>query len=159
MTSFRFAAAATLAAAVAAPLAAHSFRLGALEIGHPWARQTAPGQSVGGGFLTVRNSGKQADRLLGATSPAAARVEIHSMAMDGGVMRMRPVPGGFAIPAGGTLDLKPGANHLMLIGLRKPLALGTTVPLTLRFQRSGTVTVQLKVESIGYGTEGGHANH
>lgn len=153
MTLYRIAVPLALAAAtLSTPIAAHSFKLGDLTIGHPWTRQTAPAQKNGGGFLTVANSGKQADRLIAATSPAAAKVEIHTMSMDGGVMRMRPVPGGLAVPAGGTLALKPGGYHLMLIGLKQPLALGKLVPLTLRFERAGTVTVQLKVEAISYGT-------
>jgi len=156
LRSLLIAAAATL---IAAPLAAHEFKQGDLSIAHPWTRQTAAGQSVGGGFTTITNGGKANDRLLDASSPAAARVELHDMTMDGGVMRMRPVVGGLAVPAGGALALQPGGQHLMLMGLKAPLELGALVPVTLRFERAGTVTVQLKVEAVTYGAGGDHAGH
>lgn len=142
---------ATVALLATVPLAAQDARLGTLSITHSWTRQTAPGQSVGGGFMTIANRGKAADRLVAASSPASTRVELHTMSMEGGVMRMRQVTGGLDVPAGGKLELKPGAYHLMLIGLKKPLVRGTTVPVTLQFQRAGKVTVQLRVESISYG--------
>ncbi len=150
---------AVAAISLAAPLAAHDFKQGDLSIAHPWTRQTATGQQVGGGFMTIANGGATTDRLLGASSPAAARVEIHSMSMDGGVMRMRPVTDGLAVPAGGALALKPGGYHLMLMGLKAPLELGKLVPLTLRFERAGAVTVQLKVEAVTYGMGGDHGGH
>ena len=151
--------AAIAAISLAGPLLAHGFKIGSLEIAHPWSRQTVPGQAVGGGFMVIRNTGRAADRLVAVASPAAAKVGLHSMSMQGGVMRMRPVTGGLAIPAGGTLDLLPGGYHIMLTGLKAPLALGRMVPVTLRFQRAGTITIQLKVESVGYGMEGGHDHH
>lgn len=149
------------AAIIAAPLAAHGFTFGALKIGHPWSRETAPGQSAGGGFLTITNTGKQADRLVSATSPAAAQVQIHTVSMAGGVMRMRELPTGLEIPAGATVALKPGGYHIMLIGLKAPLKQGAMVPADLRFQRAGTVRINFKVEAISYaGREGGdHAGH
>ena len=109
--------------------------------------------------MTISNRSRNADRLVSATSPAAQKVEIHSMTMDGGIMRMRPVPDGLPVTAGGKLELKPGGFHIMLIGLKAPLALGSSVPLTLRFAKAGTVTVQLKVERVAYGMEGGHDGH
>lgn len=145
--------------ALAVPAAAEQVRKADLLISDPWTRQTAVGQSVGGGFMTIANGGKSADRLIKATSHAAQKVEIHSMSMEGGVIRMRPVPGGLAIPAGGKLELKPGGFHIMLIGLKAPLALGKTVPMTLRFQKAGAITVQLKVETVMHGAEGGHEHH
>lgn len=147
------------AVAAAAPVLAHDFTLGSLEIAHPWTRQTAPGQSNGGGFLVVTNKGRAADRLVGVASPAAGKVELHTMSMDGGVMRMRPVTGGLPIPAGGTLTLAPGGYHVMLIGLKAPLTLGAMVPLTLRFERAGAITVQLKVEPVSFTGEASHDQH
>lgn len=144
---------------MAAPASAHSFKVGDLSIAHPWTRQTAPGQSNGGGFMAIANSGKGADRLVGGSSPAAAKVEIHTMSMDGGVMRMRPVKEGLAIPAGGKLELKPGGYHIMLIGLKAPLERGKLVPLILKFEKAGATTVDLKVESITYGMEGESHDH
>lgn len=148
-------------ALVAAPLAAHGFAVGNLEIGHPWSRETAPGQSVGGGFLTITNGGRQDDTLLSATSPAAREVQIHTVSMDGGVMRMRQLKAGLPIPAGTTVALKPGSYHLMLIGLKAPLKRGTMVPAELRFQHAGKVSISFKVEAISYGgPDGGyHGSH
>lgn len=149
------------AAIIAAPLAAHGFTVGALKIGHPWSRETGPGQSAGGGFLTITNNGKQADRLISATSPAAEQVQIHTVSMPGGVMRMRELPGGLEIPAGSSVALKPGGFHIMLIGLKGPLKQGAMVPAELRFQRAGKVKINFEVEAIAYaGPEGGdHAGH
>lgn len=144
---------------LAIPALAHEYRKGSVTIDHPWTRQTAKGQSVGGGFMSIANAGATPDTLVSATSPVAQKVEIHSMKMDGGIMRMRPLPDGLAIPAGGRMELKPGGFHIMLIGLKAPLALGKNVPLTLRFAKAGAVTVQLKVEPVTHGMEGGHDGH
>ena len=125
---------------------AHGYQAGSLQIAHPWARITVPGQSAGGAFFSVQNTGA-ADRLLGASSPAAERVELHTMAMEGDVMRMREVKA-IELPAGRTVDLQPSASfHLMMMGLKAPLKQGDKVPLTLRFEKAGEVTVELKVEA------------
>lgn len=121
---------------------------GELEIDHPWARATPPGASVGGGYATVRNAGVEPDKLVGASSPAADHVELHVMSMDNGVMRMRQMPS-FEVPARGELTLKPGGNHLMFLGLKRPLKAGEKVPLKLRFERAGEVQVQLEIGSMG----------
>lgn len=149
------------AAIIAGPLAANGFTVGALKIGHPWSRETAPGQSAGGGFLTITNSGKQSDRLVSVTSPAAAQVQIHTVSMTDGVMRMRELPGGLEIPPGATVALKPGGYHIMLIGLKAPLKQGTMVPAELRFRHAGKVKINFKIEAISYavpqgGNHGGH---
>lgn len=115
----------------------------AVAVEGAWARSTVAGQPAGGGFLTLRNGGG-ADRLTAASSPAAASVELHEMAMDGDVMRMRQVEG-IALPAGGTVELKPGGLHLMFMGLKAPLKAGNKVPLTLRFEKAGELTVQVEV--------------
>lgn len=144
-------AAGVIALAIATPITAQTVKRGDLSITDAWSRQTASGQANGGGFMTIGNRAKRPDRLIGGSSPVAEKVEIHTMSMDGGIMRMRPLPNGLAVPAGGKLELKPGGYHIMLIGLKAPLRLGTRVPLTLRFQHGGSVTVQLKVEQIGHG--------
>ena len=136
-------------AATGAPAFAHQFEVGSITIGHPWTRATPPSATVGAGYASFTNRGKTADRLIGATSPVAAKVELHSMTMDGGIMKMRPLPDGIEIPAGGTASLAPGGNHLMLIGLKAPLVKGTMVPLKLQFAKAGTVKVELKVEAVG----------
>ncbi|MBN8817653.1 MAG: copper chaperone PCu(A)C [Sphingomonas sp.] len=137
---------------------AHSFSKGDLAIGHPWARETAAGQSAGGGFLTITNKGKAEDRLTGGTTAAAAQVQIHTMSMDGGIMRMRPLKDGLAIPAGGTATLKPGSFHIMFVGLKRPFKQGEMIPVTLTFARAGKVAVQFKVEPITFGGQS-HDRH
>ncbi|MGA7984844.1 MAG: copper chaperone PCu(A)C [Burkholderiales bacterium] len=121
---------------------------GELEIDRAWTRATPPGASVGGGYATVRNAGGAADKLIGASSPAADHVELHVMSMDKGVMRMRQVAS-FTVPAHGQLTLKPGGNHLMFLGLKRPLKPGEKVPVKLRFEKAGEVQVQLEVGSMG----------
>lgn len=109
-----------------------------------WARPTVQGQSAGGGYLRIENKGGAADRLLSATADVSVRTELHSMTMDGDVMRMRQVEA-IDVPAGGTVELKPGGLHLMFMGLKAPLKAGTTFALTLRFEKAGEVKVQAQV--------------
>lgn len=124
---------------------AHDFKAGTLAIGHPWARPTAPGQPVGGGYLTIDNKGSSADRLVDATSPVADHLELHMMAMEGDVMRMRRVDA-VEVPAGGSVKLEPGGYHLMFVGLKNPFKSGDKVPLKLRFEKAGEVTVEVWIE-------------
>lgn len=128
------------------PAVAQEFRAGPLTIDRAWSRATPPAAKVGAGYLVVTNGGQTPDRLTAASSPAAGRVEVHEMQMDGGVMRMRELAQGLAVPPGATVELKPGGYHLMLMELRAPLAAGATVPVTLVFERAGRVDIQLKVE-------------
>jgi copper(I)-binding protein len=123
---------------------AHSFKLGEIDIGHPYARPTREGQMVGAGYLKLANKGP-VDRLVSATSPAAGSVEIHSMSMEGDVMKMRQVDA-IEIATGQTVELKPGGYHLMLMGLKAPLKVGEKFPLTLKFEKSGEVVVTVNVE-------------
>lgn len=125
----------------------------------PWLRETAPGQSAGGGFVTLTNIGHREDRLLGGSSPLAASVEVHMMRMDGSVMRMRPMPGGLALPAGLPVALRPGAEHIMLIGLKRPLRRGETVPVTLRFARAGELTVRFAVQPVTHAGQESGGSH
>jgi periplasmic copper chaperone A len=127
-----------------------------IEVSNGWSRATAPRAPVGAGYLTIRNRSRLADRLVSVTSPRATRVEIHTMSTTGGVMRMRPLPGGVAIPPGGTVTLASGGSHLMLIGLTKPLVVGERVPVTLRFARGGKVTTLLHVSPVGATRGGNH---
>jgi copper(I)-binding protein len=124
---------------------AHSFKLGAITIGHPHARATAAGQPTGGGFLTLENGGAD-DRLLSATAEVSKAVELHSMSMEGDVMRMRQVDA-IELPAGKTIELKPGGLHIMFTGLKAPLKQGDKFPLKLKFEKAGEVTVTVNVEA------------
>ncbi len=140
---------------------AHGYRSGALSIQHPWSRETAVGQAVGGGFLTITNSGDREDRLISGTTPVAAEVQLHTMTMDGGVMRMRQVTGGIVVPTKGSVELKPGGYHIMFMGLRRQLRQGERFPVTLRFQRARSVTVQFAVQPVTSTgpMESSHAGH
>ena len=138
-----------LVAAAACPTACQQDGPGAqarLELGHAWARATAPGQDAGGGFLTIRGGGS-ADRLVGGSTPVARSVEFHAMEMDGKVMRMRR-QAAVAVPAGASVKLAPGGLHLMLVGLEAPLRQGTAFPLTLEFEKAGPKQVEVKVLAI-----------
>jgi len=141
---------------VVAALAAHAheFKLGAITIDHPYARATAPGQPTGGGFLKFQNGGSD-DRLLSATADVSKVVELHSMQMEGDVMRMRQVDT-IALPAGKAVELKPGGLHIMFIGLKAPLKAGESFPLKLKFEKAGEVTVQVNVEAAGAAHEMKH---
>ncbi len=116
-----------------------------LEIRDGWAAPTPGGVEVSAGYLTIVNMTGADDRLTGATSPRAERVEVHEMSMDGGVMRMRPVEGGMAAPAGATVTLGQGGQHLMFYGVRQPFTEGESIPVTLHFARAGDVAVELPV--------------
>src|SRR5258708_16337365 len=104
---------ATLLALAVGPALADDYKLGALEIGHPWTRATAPTAPTGGGFLTITNAGPTPDRLIAVKSAAADKVEVHEMKMDGNVMRMRALDQGIEIPPGATVELKPGGFRVM----------------------------------------------
>ena len=132
-----------------ATAAARDYRLGALEIGQPWARATPPSAPAGGGFLKITNTGSTPDRLVSASSPAADLVQVHEMKMDGSVMRMREVEMGLEIPAGGSVMLAPGGYHLMMMGLKAPFKQGASVPVTLVFEKAGKIDVELAVEAMG----------
>lgn len=149
MTPLRLTFPLLLALVLASAAFAHDYKVGALEIGHPWARATPSSAPAGGGFLTITNTGSAPDRLVSARSPAAEIVQVHEMKMDGAIMRMREVEKGLEIPAGKSVTLAPGGLHLMMMGLKAPLKQGTEVPVTLVFEKAGAVEVQLSVEGLG----------
>jgi len=132
---------------VAGLAAGHDFVLKDLRVGNPYARATPPGARAGGAFLTVENRGGQDDRLIGVASPVAAAAELHTMTMEGTVMRMRAVRA-IDVPAGAKVALQPGGLHVMLLDLKQPLAVGERIPLTLTFERAGTLEVTVNVESM-----------
>jgi len=133
-----------------AGLASSAHAQSGLKVEQAWARPTVQGQSGGGGFLRIVG-GKVDDKLLSASSPAVPRVEIHTMKMEGDVMRMRQIDS-LAVPAGKTVELSPGGNHIMFMGLTSPLQNGSTFPLTLRFEKAGEVKVNVLVQPRPAGT-------
>ena len=140
----------TLFAAVFATLVtgtAHA--AGDLVITDPISRATPAGAPTGVGYMTITNDGDTPDRLVAASSPAVDHVEIHEMAVKDGIMTMHPVPGGLPVPAHGSVVLKPGSFHLMLIGPKQSLKAGDEVPVTLTFEQAGTRQVSLSVKAMG----------
>ncbi|OEO31887.1 hypothetical protein VW23_014095 [Devosia insulae DS-56] len=137
-----------LAAATQATVAtAAEVTTGDLVISGGFSRATLPNAPVGGGYLTITNKGAEADRLLSAASPVAGVVQIHQMKMEGDLMKMNELPDGVEIPAGATVTLAPGGLHIMFMQLTQPLVEGTRIPLTLTFEKAGSVEVELSVES------------
>lgn len=151
----------SLAAYAAHPASAHDYTVGSLKIGHPWARATPPSAKVGGGYLSIENTGSEPDRLVGGSTEAAERLEIHETSLSDGIMRMREKTDGVAIPASTKVELKPSALHLMLVDLKAPLKQGDKVKATLVFERAGAVTVELQVQGVGAPQPAatGHAGH
>ena len=122
-------------------------KLGALTVEAPWARASAGAAKAGAAYLRIANAGTEDDRLVRVSAPVAERVELHTHTMSDGVTRMRKVDS-VSIPGGKSAALKPGGHHVMLIGLRAPLKKGETFPLTLTFDKAGTITVTVAVGSI-----------
>ena len=130
-----------------------------MQVEKPWARATAPGATVAGGYMVMRNAGTAADRLVSASSPAAAKVELHVHINDNGVMRMREAPG-YDVPAKGSFELKPGGAHLMFVDIRRPLKEGEKVPVTLKFEKSGELRAEFHVGRLGESAPpAGHHKH
>ena len=144
-----------------APAAAQHdpIRLGDIEISAPFTRASLPNAPAGGGFMTITNTGAEDDRLLSAASDAAAKVELHEMAMEGDVMKMRPMADGIVIPAGETVTLEPGGLHVMFMGLSAPFIEGETVTVTLTFEKAGAVEVELPVGGVSAAAAEGHHGH
>jgi copper(I)-binding protein len=136
---------------------AHEFKVGDLEIGHPWSRATPAGAKVAGGYFTITNNGSAPDRLVSISSDISDKAELHEMGVKDGVMTMRPVAGGLEIPAGGKVALAPGGYHLMFIGLKRQPKQGETFSATLTFEKAGAVSVDFAVEGMG-GSMDDHAN-
>jgi copper(I)-binding protein len=134
--------------------------IGALKIVQPWVRETPKGAKVGGGYLTITNTGSTPDRLVGGATPAAGRFEIHTMSMDNGVMKMRQMESGIEIKPGETVELKPGGLHVMMMDLKQPFAKGGEIKSTLKFEKAGSVDVVFPVQAMGAAPPGkGHAGH
>ena len=119
----------------------------AIKIEDAYTRATVPGQQVAGGFMKIENKGA-ADQLISASSPVAGEVQLHEMAMEGNVMKMRQIKD-IAVPAGGAVELKPGGLHLMFMNIKAPLTAGETVPVKLKFAKAGEVEVKMPVNAMG----------
>ena len=135
---------------------ADDVKIGNLTISAPYVRAMVPGAPVGGGYMTITNTGGTDDRLMAASSPRAATVQIHEMKMDNDVMIMRELAGGLAIPAGKTIELKPGGYHLMFMKVAAPFLQGQTVRTSLKFEKAGTAEIDFRVGSIAANKEASH---
>ncbi len=147
--------------AVATPAAAQG-----VVVENAWARATPGNAPTGAVYFRLANRGTGADRLIAAATPVAQRAELHETTTENGIMRMRPAEP-LAIAPGETAELKPGAEHLMLTGLKEPLKAGESFPLTLTFEKAGAITVAVKVmkpgamgaDAMPQGEHGGTMHH
>ena len=146
-TAFIFAA--LIAGLAVSPGIAGDVQVGALKITAAWARATPKGASIGGGYLTITNTGTAPDRLLGGSSDVSKNLELHEMKTEKGVMKMRPLANGIEIKPGQTVELKPGGEHIMFVGLNRPLTKGEHIKGTLNFEKAGKVDVDFSVAGIG----------
>ncbi|MCK1277378.1 copper chaperone PCu(A)C [Bradyrhizobium sp. 61] len=119
-----------------------------IVVEQPWARATPPGAKTGAAYLTVMNNGATPDRLLGATTPLADKVEFHKETEESGVSRMREVPS-VEVQPGAKVTFKPGEMHMMMVGLKQPLKEGQNLPLTLQFEKAGNVAVTASIGNVG----------
>ncbi len=135
-----------VAAAIGNLANAQEYKVKDLRIDSPYAKATVPNQPSGAAYLTIENKGKEADKLIAVNSPVAKSAQIHTMSMEGNVMKMREVAQIELKPAE-KLVMKPGDGyHLMLIGLRQPLKAGDHFPLTLTFEKAGKTEVSVLVQ-------------
>jgi copper(I)-binding protein len=141
--------AAMLLCSAVVPARAEEVKAGDLVITQAWSRATPNGAKVAGGYLTIENKGTAADRLIGGSGEVTDKVEVHEMAMNNGVMTMRPLDKGLTIEPGKTVKLAPGGYHLMMFDLKAPLKQGDKVPVTLEFEKAGKVKLSLDVQGVG----------
>jgi periplasmic copper chaperone A len=136
---------------------AADYDIGSIHISQPWARATPKGASSGAAYMTITNKGSTPDRVSCVSSDVSAQCQIHSMTMDNGVMKMRPVEGGLEIKPGESVMLKPSGFHVMLVDLKHPLETGKMVEATLQFEKAGTVKVEFPIAAIGASAPGASA--
>ena len=120
-----------------APGLAAEYDVGSIHIAQPWSRATPKGAKAGAGYMTITNKGTTPDKVSCVSDDASGQCEIHSMTMEGGVMKMRPVEGGLEIKPGETVTLAPSGFHVMFPDLKHPLQQGKTVKVTLKFDTAG----------------------
>lgn len=128
---------------------ADDYKLGDLIIKRPYARATVPNQPSGGVFFSIENTGKQGDKLIGVATTAAKRAELHTMAMEGNVMKMREVDAIEVAPSA-KVEMMPGKGyHVMLMGLNRQLKRNDKFPLTLTFEKAGKLDISVQVDDMG----------
>jgi len=130
---------------------AHEYKVGNIEVVHPWARAQLKGSDVADGFMKIVNHGSTADRLIGITVEFAKTAQIHDMKMNGTTMQMVELKDGLEIPAGATVELKPKSMHVMFLGLKEELMPDELIPGELVFEKAGKVKVEFMIEPAGTG--------
>jgi copper(I)-binding protein len=153
--------AAALLIAAAMPIAADArdAQKGPIKIAQPWTRATPGGAKVGGGFMTITNTGSTADRLVSIKTDISGVAEMHEMKMVDGVMKMRALGAGITIEPGKTVELKPGGYHIMFVDLKTPIVKAKPVKATLVFEKAGEVQVEFAVAPIGAKSPAGGGDH
>lgn len=138
---------------------AHDYKVGALEIAHPWSQELPPNAPTVAAYFVINNEGKTADRLLSVDTPIAGEAQLHEHVMQGDMMKMQHVPS-VEVPAGGEVTFAPMAYHVMLLGLkdRSLLTDGKRFPMTLHFEKSGDVTVEVAVQKQAPDTMQAHVH-
>ena len=131
------------------PAHAAEYDVGSIHISQPWSRATPKGAKAGAGYMTITNQGTTPDKVSCVSDDASAQCEIHSMTMEGGVMKMRPVEGGLEIKPGETVTLAPSGFHVMFRDLKHPLEQGKTVKATLKFDKAGSIDVEYPILAVG----------
>ena len=140
------------------PSLAAEYDVGSIHIAQPWSRATPKGAKAGAGYMTITNKGTELDKVSCVSDDASAQCEIHSMTMEGGVMKMRPVEGGLEIKPGEAVTLAPMGFHVMFRDLKHPLEQDKMVKATLKFEKAGSVDVEYPILAVGAtapGTAGG----
>lgn len=137
---------------------AHASEKQEMMVSDAWSRERPAAIKMGGVFVTLHNMGSEGDTLVAASTPAAEKVEIHNVSMTDGVMKMFEVDG-VEVPAGETVEFKPGSYHIMLMGLKEPLSKGKTFPLTFEFARAGKIEVTVEVKEAGAMEMKSHKHH
>ncbi|WP_088342971.1 MULTISPECIES: copper chaperone PCu(A)C [Rhodomicrobium] len=143
----------------AAPLAAHEFKAGSLEIDHPWTRATPTGAKTAAGYMTITNHGTAPDRLVGGSADGVETVEVHQMSVENDLMKMRKLDDGVEIKPGETVEFKPSSYHLMMMGLKSGFKQGAMIKGALAFEKAGKVPVEFEVQAIGATGAEAHGHH
>lgn len=128
---------------------AHDYKVGSLQIEHPWARATAPGQTMGAGYLVIKNAGKVDDKLVSISTDTAEKAEVHQTTEENNMSKMSAV-GGLAIPAGKTVRLASGGYHVMFVKIKAPFKQGAKIPATLTFAKAGQIKIDFTIEPLTY---------
>lgn len=150
MNKFAIVVASLIAASASGGAAiAADYKVGAVVIDSPWSRAVPKGAKVAVGYMMIKNTGAEADRLISGSTPVAGGFMVHEMTMENGVAKMRPLPSGLEIKPGETVELKPGSFHIMMTDLKQPIQRGKPFKATLKFEKAGDVDVDFTVEAAG----------